>query len=99
MWRAVHRQYVLDTHHVMLLRETCHLLARAAEARAAVVKDGLTLTDRFGGTKIHPLVDTERSSITAASRVLRELGLDVEAGAVTSATERVRLPRAVGYVQ
>jgi hypothetical protein len=96
LWRAVHSGYSLETHHVVLLRQAAELVTRADQARRQLAESGLVTTDRYGGAKVSPLVEVERSSVNTARLVLRELGLDLDGGVPE---ERVRLHRAVGYDQ
>ena len=51
---------------------------RMREAQAALAKDGLTVADRFGQIKVHPLTVVERDSRSQMMAALRALNLDVQ---------------------
>ena len=68
--------YQLDPHHLKLLELAGSSWDRAEEARRAMAKGGLTVTDRHGQIKVHPAVNIERDSQIRFSRLLRELRLD-----------------------
>lgn len=94
LWRTVHQDYALEKRHTVLLFQACCLLTRAADARQHIAEHGMMTTDRFGGEKLSPAVDIERSSISAARLVLRELGLDFDGPA---SADKVRIHRSAGY--
>ncbi|MHB8864457.1 MAG: P27 family phage terminase small subunit [Pirellulaceae bacterium] len=94
LWRAVHSEFLLQTHHEILLRQACCLLTTANAAREKVAEVGLTITDRYGTVKPNPLLETERASINAVRLVMRELGLDTDG---KRADEQVRIHRTKGY--
>lgn len=95
LWRAVHAEFRLDQHHETLLKQVCELLTRADQARQEIAKSGLSIPDRYGGTKPSPFLEIERHSVNAARLTLREIGLDY--GANSTPEESVRLPRSKGY--
>lgn len=98
LWRSINRDYVLDSHHSLLLKQCCELVTRAAAARKEIKRLGLLTKNRFGSWQENPAVSIERSSLSAARLLLRELSLDFseEAG---GRSEPFRLPRAGGYVR
>lgn len=77
-WRSIVAEYVLESHHLVLLKNCCEALDRASLAAAAVEHDGAFFTDRFGAIRPHPGLNEERQSKLLAARCLRELGLDIE---------------------
>ncbi len=79
LWRIVTAGFALEPHHEIILKQACEALDRAEGARARVEAEGLTIRDRFGIDRPHPLLATERDSRTAFLRALAALGLDVEA--------------------
>lgn len=76
LWKWVHEQFVLDVHHTCLLRRCCEMLSRASQAAAIVEKDGLSVPDRYGCPKPHPMLEAERAATNSARLLLRELALD-----------------------
>lgn len=77
-WRSVVRDYFLEPHHLLLLQAACEALDRAAEARAILDKEGLTVPTANGGQKQHPAAQIEFNSRLSFARLLRELDLDAE---------------------
>ena len=75
-WRSVVSEYVLEVHHLELLKLACQALDRCTEARAILAAEGLTIEGRFGA-KAHPAAAIERDAAVRAARLLRELGLDL----------------------
>lgn len=51
---------------------------RAQACRAAIDRDGMTIPDRWGQLKPHPLLATERDSRAAYLAGLKALALDLE---------------------
>ncbi len=80
-WDTVCRDCDLEPHHVRLLTVAAEAWDRTQQAREALAEHGLTYDDRFGQPRSRPEVAIERDSRIAFARLLRELGLDVEAPA------------------
>jgi phage terminase small subunit len=74
-------EFAVEGHHHDLLASACLQLDRAAAAAAVIAIEGVTTKDRFGQTREHPAVTTERNAHLAFCRLQRELGLDVEPAA------------------
>jgi P27 family predicted phage terminase small subunit len=79
LWDAVTAQYELDDHHLVLLESACRALDRAGAAAAVLERSGLTVTNKRGELRAHPLVGVERDARQLMARLLRELQLDIEA--------------------
>ena len=76
-WTDVLSDYTLEPHHLAVLTVACEAMDRAAEARAAIARDGDYVEGRFG-LKAHPGLAIERDARTQILRAVRELGLDLE---------------------
>lgn len=78
-WRGVQHEYAIADHAgVMLLNQAALALHRAEQARAAIERDGLTVTDRFGCVKHHPLLPHLRDAESSFRSSLAALRLDAE---------------------
>jgi P27 family predicted phage terminase small subunit len=77
-WRAVLQEFVLEPHHMRLLRLACEAWDRCQQAREILDRDGLTTGTESGGLKAHPCIGIERDARLAFARLLRELDLDAE---------------------
>lgn len=88
-WRSIVAGYDLESHHLAILEAACDARDRMDQARTAIETDGAYISGRFG-MKAHPALAVERDSRTAMLRALRELGLDLEAPAVSRSPTRWR---------
>jgi P27 family predicted phage terminase small subunit len=89
-WRSVVTEFILEEHHLHLLRLAAEALDRSEEARAILAAEGIVV--RTGETvKAHPAVAIERDARIAAARLIRELALDAPA------SEGLRPPRTADY--
>jgi P27 family predicted phage terminase small subunit len=61
------------------LRLACEACDRAHQAQKLLDKEGLTISDRFAQTKEHPAAALRATAETSAARLLKQLGLHVEA--------------------
>jgi phage terminase small subunit len=80
-WADVVRHYEMDSHHILLLTAAAEELDTAMQARQVVEAAGLTVLDRFGQSKPHPMLDVARQARNSFRLLVRELGLDVSAPA------------------
>jgi phage terminase small subunit len=71
--------FALESHHLKILEAAAGAWDRAEQARRLVDAEGLTVKDRFGQAKPHPATLIERDNRALFARLVRELGLDVEA--------------------
>ena len=63
---------------VRLLRTACESFQRAQQCREAIDLEGLTLPDRFGQAKPHPLLAAERDARSQFLQSIRALDLEAE---------------------
>ena len=78
-WRELQGEYqISDAAGLLLLQTACEAHDRMKAAAAAIAEDGQTLPDRFGQTKPHPLLATERDARAAMLAALKKLNLDLE---------------------
>jgi P27 family predicted phage terminase small subunit len=67
-----------DVAGLRILRVACEAFDRAQAAREAIDRDGMTIKDKFGQIKPHPLLPVERDSRAAFLAGLKHLNLDLE---------------------
>jgi phage terminase small subunit len=77
-YEKVASEYVLEEHHLRLLQLAGESWDSKQEARAGIARHGAVYTDRFGSPKARPEVAIERDCSIVFSRLLRELGLDID---------------------
>lgn len=77
-FRQAASTFVLEDHHLRLLRLAAEAWDRGQEARQTLAAEGSYYRDRFGTPKAHPAVAVERDARLAFARMLRELDLDGE---------------------
>ena len=75
-WTWAVREFVLEPHHVGLLKLLCEHRDAAESARQILATHGSTFTDRFGQIRARPEVAQFRDSTIAVARLTRELRLD-----------------------
>jgi P27 family predicted phage terminase small subunit len=79
IWKALIVEYGIDDMAGQrILRVTLEAFDRAQAARVEIDRDGLTVTDKFGQTKSHPLLPIERDSRAAFLSGMKALNLDWE---------------------
>lgn len=79
LWTEIIEEFAIgDAAGLKILRVCLEAFDRAQAARAAIDADGLTVLDRFGQTKSHPLLPIERDSRAAFLAGLKALNLDLE---------------------
>ena len=79
IWREILDEYDIDdSAGLRILRVALEAFDRAQAARATIDKDGMTVKDKFGQTKPHPLLPIERDSRAAFLAGLKALNLDLE---------------------
>jgi P27 family predicted phage terminase small subunit len=78
-WRRLVSEYSIDDDAGLLLLQTAmESFERMRLAQAAIKRDGVTVLDRFGQRKAHPLLPAERDARAQMLAALKALNLDVE---------------------
>ncbi|GMR20200.1 MAG: hypothetical protein BMS9Abin36_0795 [Gammaproteobacteria bacterium] len=78
-WKKLAKEYVLDDEAGLLLLQTAfEAFDRMRQAQKQINKEGLTIKDRFGQDKAHPLCTIERDSRSQMLQALKTLNLDIE---------------------
>jgi len=67
-----------DSGGLAILQAGLEAFDRAAKAMQTINKEGMTLPDRFGALKAHPLLNTERDARSQWLHALKMLNLDIE---------------------
>ena len=75
IWKQIFAEIEVDTPAVLLLNLMMASWDRWQQARAAITKDGCTVTGRFG-VKASPWMAIERDSAATVTRCWRLLGFD-----------------------
>lgn len=79
IWKEILDEYSIeDAAGLRILRVALESFDRAQSAREAIDKDGMTVKDKAGQTKPHPLLPIERDSRAAFLSGLKSLNLDLE---------------------
>jgi len=79
IWREILQEYAIDdATGLRILRVALEAFDRAQAARTAIDKDGLTVIDKAGQIKSHPLLPIERDSRAAFLAGMKALNLDLE---------------------
>ena len=79
-WKELLDQWpsIGDVAGLLILQALLESFDKAQAARKQIDRDGLTVTDKFGQVKSHPLLTVERDNRAAHLAGLRALNLDVE---------------------
>lgn len=79
IWRDLIEEYAInDVAGLKILRVALESFDRCQKARDVIDNDGMTVTDRYGQTKPHPLLASERDSRAAFLAGLKALNFDIE---------------------
>ena len=79
IWKDILAEYSIeDAAGLRILRVSLESFDRAQSARQAIDGEGMTVQDKFGQTKPHPLLAIERDSRAAFLAGLKALNLDLE---------------------
>ncbi|HZJ17498.1 MAG TPA: hypothetical protein VFD27_20770, partial [Chthoniobacteraceae bacterium] len=79
LWRRLHRTYRFDLPaSTLLLTNLVEGWDRSRQCREALVGQPMTITDKHGGVRVHPLVVEERQSREQVARLARVLRIHIE---------------------
>jgi len=79
IWRDILSEYSIeDAAGLKILRVALESFDRVQAAREIIDEDGMTIKDRFGTLKIHPLLPIERDNKAAFLAGIKALNLDIE---------------------
>ena len=78
-WERLMEEYELtDEAGQLILQTSLEAFDRMRQAQARLKKEGLTVEDRFGQPKPHPLTTVERDSRSQMLAAIKQLNLDLE---------------------
>ncbi len=77
LWAEIVKEYVFDdAASLSVLQTALEARDRLQECRERINKEGLTVLDRFGQTRPHPLLSAERDARSGVLQGFKMLGLD-----------------------
>lgn len=77
LWVEIVKEYVFDdAASLSVLQTALEARDRLQECRDLINKEGLTVLDRFGQTRPHPLLSAERDARSGVLQGFKMLGLD-----------------------
>ena len=78
LWRQVLADYELAASELAVLECACTAYDRHAQASAILNDEGMSVLDRYGVAKLHPMCSVVRDSTTLLARCLRQLDVDLD---------------------
>ena len=75
---TVFEYHIPERAQLEILKVSLEALDRAQACRKQIKKDGMTVKDRTGGIKAHPLIVAEQTNRAAFLRGIKDLNLDYE---------------------
>ena len=79
LWKKIRTEYAInDSGGLALLTNACEAYDRINECQQTLDNDGLTITDRYGQTKVHPLCSVQRDARSQFVQSIKLLNLDLE---------------------
>jgi P27 family predicted phage terminase small subunit len=79
LWKTLTAEYnITDSGGLSILRAGLEARDRATGAREAIDRDGLSINDRWGVPRAHPLASVERDAQRIWLAALKQLCLDIE---------------------
>lgn len=77
LWTDIVTEYIFDdAASLSVLQTALEARDRLQECRERINKEGLTVLDRFGQTRPHPLLSAERDARSGVLQGFKMLGLD-----------------------
>ncbi len=77
LWTEIVKEYVFDdAASLSVLQTALDARDRLTECRERINTEGLTITDRFGQVRPHPLLSAERDARSGVLQGFKMLGLD-----------------------
>jgi phage terminase small subunit len=81
LWRQLYATYQIDLPaSVLLLTTLVEAWDRARACRVALADLPMTITDKHGGVRMHPLIVEERNCREQVARLARVLRIHIEEG-------------------
>ena len=78
-WKALQEEYgIVDEAGLTFLSSGCRFYDRMRTAQQTVLKEGQTVSDRFGQVKPHPCCIVEKDAAASMLRCFKALNLDIE---------------------
>ena len=78
-FKAVAQEYEIeDAAGLALLTTASECLDRMRAAQSAIAEHGEVIEDRYGGIKVHPACDLERTARAGFLQAVKALNLDLE---------------------
>lgn len=79
LWKCIQMSYSIeDAGGLAFLQAACEAFDRVKDAQAQISREGMTISDRFGQMKAHPLCSVERDARSQFLQALKALNLDIE---------------------
>ncbi len=79
LWKSITTEFCIDDPAgLSILRTALEALDRMRNAQEIISEEGLTIRDRWGQVKSHPLTTVERDSRSGFLHGLKALNLDLE---------------------
>lgn len=79
LWLRIQDSYGIDDDAgILILTTALEAHDRMKQAKSILDADGLTVIDKFGQVKSHPLIPAERDARAAMLSALKQLNLDLE---------------------
>jgi P27 family predicted phage terminase small subunit len=79
LWGNIMSQYAItDAGGLAILQQACQCLDDAEACATQIAREGLTITNKQGITKPHPLLVSKLSARSLCCRLLAKLGLNLE---------------------